>query len=168
MRTLIQIIKWPYLAIKSSILCCKYPFLRIRTIEGKPIEKIPTMTFLDDFPKGWRKAFGIEMCKELRRELKHCGDIKALRIYDVKEKYGELSISADCPYTSIYDILGKYEYISYRTCIRCGRRAKYVTQSWVESYCEDCVPKNKETVQFYEDENWYGYLNFKPKEHEQE
>ena len=47
-------------------------------------------TFLDDMPKGWRKCFGISICKEIKASLKRHNCLKEYRITQIKEKFGGL------------------------------------------------------------------------------
>ena len=49
---------------------------------------IPTYTELDAMPEGWRKTFGIQMCKEIKYYLKKAGMLHSYRITQIKEKYG--------------------------------------------------------------------------------
>ena len=42
---------------------------------------IPTYTELDSMPEGWRKAFGIQMCKEIKRAILKSGGRKYLKSY---------------------------------------------------------------------------------------
>lgn len=49
---------------------------------------IPTYTELDAMPKGWRKCFGIQMCKEIKASLKRSNYLYKYRIMQIKEKYG--------------------------------------------------------------------------------
>ena len=52
---------------------------------------IPTYTELDAMDTGWRKAFGIQMCKEIKQALLDAGGRKLLhsyRISQIKEKWG--------------------------------------------------------------------------------
>jgi hypothetical protein len=36
-------------------------------------------------------------------------------------------------------IINKYEKLSYKTCIMCGKPAKYITEGWISPYCENCI-----------------------------
>lgn len=117
-------------------------------------------TWNDSIDKGWRKCFAHQMWVEVKRELKHTPG-SSMHIYDIKEKYGALQI--DCGATEgVHDILNKYEYISLRTCHICGRPAKYVSEGWIEAYCEDCAKNNNITnkSEYYKDMDWYGYRRF--------
>jgi hypothetical protein len=126
---------------------------------------IPTYTELDSsIPYGWRKAFIIQMCKDIKKALLEEGGRKKLRNYrieDIKEKYGVLCWYAHNGCREVDNIVHKYEYISYRTCSECGRTAKYVTRGWIMPYCENCITeKQKEySDEFYSDIPFYGWTN---------
>lgn len=134
---------------------------------------IPVYTELDAMPTGWRKAFGIQMCKEIKHALIKVGGKKALykyRITQIKEKYGELRWYDAYSYVDVQKIIQKYEYISARTCINCGDLAAGYTpiEYWKSPYCDNCKPKNsKYFIDFglrvkvddeeYTSDSWYGY-----------
>lgn len=100
---------------------------------------IPTYTELDAMEPGWRKAFGIQMCKEIKAALKKNHYLYKYRITDIKEKFGGLRwYDAGAP-KEVYDIITKYEQISYRTCIMCGKPATYISRGWISPYCGDCI-----------------------------
>ena len=102
----------------------------------------PTYTELDDMPDGWRKAFGIQMCKDIRRALIKRGGLKLLfkyRIMQIKEKYGTLRwYDAASPH-EVFDITMKYEDISAKTCIICGKPATKKAIGWISPYCDNCI-----------------------------
>lgn len=108
---------------------------------------IPTYTELDAMPDGWRKTFGIQMCEELKKELKKYNYLYKYRITQIKEKYGTLRWdSYGSPEGCEYPIIDKYEDLSQETCIICGKPATYISKGWVSPYCEDCIgDKNKAT-----------------------
>ena len=153
---IISFVKKPYYYVVSTYFCYRYPFLKFDIKSGF----IQRYCYWWSIPDGWRKAFGKTMCEEIRKELKHSGFLHKYQITDVKEKYGKLTIYDDGAPEEIHDILLKYEYISARTCIVCGRLAKYRTDGWVEPYCEECI-KNVNTrnkpYEFYKDIDWYGW-----------
>ena len=47
-------------------------------------------TWLDSMPDGWRKAFGLKMCKEIQKELKKYNYVDKYVIIEIKEKFGGL------------------------------------------------------------------------------
>lgn len=101
---------------------------------------IPEYTELDQMPTGWRKKFGIKMCKEIKRELKKYGYLRKYRIMQIKEKYGTLRwYDNGSPDGCVYPIIDKYENISYHTCIECGKPANYLSTGWISPYCKNCI-----------------------------
>lgn len=101
---------------------------------------IPTYTELDAMDKGWRKAFGIQMCKEIKAELKKHPDLmKKYRIMQIKEKYGSLCWYDNYSTKEIFDIIMKYEEISARTCIVCGKPATKISTGWICPYCDEHI-----------------------------
>lgn len=108
------------------------------------IHCIPTFTELDSMPNGWRKAFGIQMCKEIKAELKKIKYLRKYRIMQIKEKFGSLRWYDAGNNAEIQNIINKYEEISARTCIICGKPAEYISRGWISPYCENCIDKNFE------------------------
>lgn len=117
---------------------------------------IPTYTELDSMPEGWRKAFGIKMCDEIKKELKrHKGALKNYRILQIKEKFGGLRWYDNCGTEKIYkEIIPKYEAISYETCINCGKPAMYISKGWISPYCYNCAEKKENYVKMSENKAW--------------
>lgn len=106
---------------------------------------IPSYTELDNMPQGWRKAFGLEMCKDVRRTLLKKGGLKLLyryRIIDIKEKYGELRWYDNWSFNELEDVITKYARKSLTTCISCGEKAIWKTdyRDWASPYCDKCIP----------------------------
>jgi len=119
----------------------------LRIIHNYPLQWIhciPTFTELDNMPTGWRKAFGIQMCKEIKHALKKINCLKEYRIMQIKEKYGSLRWYDAGNNAEIQNIINKYEEISARTCINCGKPAEYISRGWISPYCENCIDKNFE------------------------
>lgn len=107
---------------------------------------IPTYTELDSMPRGWRKAFGIEMCKEIKQVLLEKGGRKLLcdyRIMDIKEKYGELRWYSNWTFEELEKVIDKYANKSVVTCIECGEKAVWMTdwKDWASPYCDKCIPE---------------------------
>lgn len=106
---------------------------------------IPTFTELDAMPTGWRKRFGIQMCKELKQAIKKSPDknyMKSFRIVQIKEKFGDLRFYVNLHSPEVTRVINKYEYISQYVCINCGDDAVKSTLGWISPYCEKCLPKN--------------------------
>lgn len=131
---------------------------------------IPTYTELDDMPNGWRKAFGIAMCKELKAQLKKDKFLYSYRITQIKEKYGTLHWYSNFTSVNIDKIIMKYEYISKYTCIVCGEPATGFTPTeyWKAPYCDEHFPKNSVyKLDYGIADDFYGYtgnINRRPKE----
>lgn len=137
---------------------------------------IPTHSLYNWIPEGWRKAFGIQMCKEIRHALYRAGGLKMIfkyRVIDIKEKYGQLRWYDAYSPVEVQKIIHKYEYISERTCIICGEPATCQTpiEYWMCPYCDKHAPKtSKFLLDFGLYENWYGYtgnINCRPKEEQE-
>ena len=138
---------------------------------------IPSYTELDALDSGWRKAFGIYICKDLKKALLADGGRKRLRRYridQVKEKFGELRWYDHGGNEETDKIIAKYTYISRHTCITCGKPADYMTRGWIEPYCKEHLPEwvdpnDEEQVNTYYTENFrfYGQYRIKFKEKEE-
>jgi len=106
---------------------------------------LPTYTELDAMEPGWRKAFGIQMCKDIRKQLWKEGNLFKYRITQIKEKWGELCWYDACSSTEIYKIIEKYEEISRNTCIICGKPATKMSTGWICPYCDEHYPDSTKT-----------------------
>lgn len=116
----------------------------ITWFDTKVLDKIlflPSYTELDAMEPGWKKAFGIQMCKEIKKELKKHKFLYKYRIVQIKEKFGGLRwYDSGTPKDSkIFDIIDKYAQISYRTCGICGKPATKISKGWIYPYCDDCI-----------------------------
>lgn len=121
----------------------KYPFLlpRNRWTGKVPADYDYSYTELDNMPDGWRKAFGEQMCEEIKQELEEKGILHQYRISQIKEKYGELCwYDFGCTTKILREIIPKYEKLSTHTCIKCGKPATRITLGWISPYCDDCCP----------------------------
>ena len=118
--------------------------LSVLNVYQRIISMFPTKyCWFDAIPKGWRDAFGIELCKELKKSLKKSKSLYSIQITDVKEKWGCLNISFSSYPEDLIDILQKYEDLSRKTCILCGKPAKFITTNWISPYCEQCIDYTK-------------------------
>ena len=115
-------------------------------IEKYPLQIIHFPTYyteLDSMDKGWREAFGMNFCKDLRKALIRTGGYKLLfrfRILQIKEKYGRLEVYCIGYNDEINKVISKYSKLSEKTCIRCGKPATWISKGWISPYCDDCVP----------------------------
>lgn len=117
----------------------KYPFLYPRNVwTDEPIEGYDySYTELDQFPTGWRIAFGEQMCAELMEAL---GDnVKDFRITQIKEKFGFLHFYTNWTTVKVDKVINKYERLSRETCINCGAPATRVSTGWICPWCDDCA-----------------------------
>jgi hypothetical protein len=143
----------------NRYLCMEYPFLIPRNRwSDEEINCDYNWTELDAMPDGWRRAFGEEMCAEIRDVLKQYNQLYNYRILQIKEKYGSLCwYDGGIPrkaYDKIDRILQKYEELSRRTCIVCGKPATKITTGWISPYCDDCVSKDENAVPI---EKWFNH-----------
>lgn len=116
----------------------KYPFLlpRNRFTGEIPEDYDYSWTELDAMSDGWRKAFGIDMCEEIRIAL---GDyVEKYRITQIKEKYGELRWYDFGAPEGVEEIINKYTKLSRKTCIICGKPATRVSIGWIMPFCDEC------------------------------
>lgn len=132
--------------IKNWFLVKKYPFLQCRNVwSGKKLGY--DFTWLDDMPQGWRKAFGMNIVKEINKALGNYR--KDYHITQIKEKYGRLCWYDNGAPEEIYDkickIVDKYEEISKHTCLICGKKGEIdYNNSWLMPLCENCRKKEKD------------------------
>ena len=124
--------------IYNFFLCLKYPFLRARNVwTGKKLGY--RYTWHDDIDKGWKKAFGKDLLRDMKIALKKTGILKKYRITQIKEKYGTLRIYDAGGNDEIWGVIQKYELLSMCYCMNCGKPVRYMTKGWVGYYCEDCI-----------------------------
>lgn len=117
---------------------------------------LPGYTELDALPSGWYKAFGLQICKEIKQALLKAGGRKALmsyRIAQIKEKWGYLHWYDNSAIKEVHDVIGKYEAISLKTCIHCGKPATKISLGWISPYCDECIGNsNYEDIdEYYKD-----------------
>ena len=130
--------------IKNFFFCLRYPFWKSRNVWTGKFSGYSS-TFYNWIPAGWRKAFG----KELSKDIKKAGKMSRKRFkkyltwkqmlswQDIKSKYGTLRLSAATT-REIQEVLCRYELLSRCYCERCGKPARYITSGWTEYLCEDC------------------------------
>lgn len=131
--------------LKNYILIKKYPFLECKNIwTGKKIKHHYDYTWLNDIPIGWRKAFGEDLCKDIKNLFIFTNNKSFLyqyKIVQIKEKYGFLHWYDNGVPLSIndkmQDILKRYEEISKHTCLICGNFGEIdYTQYWLSPVCK--------------------------------
>lgn len=133
---------------KNKRLIKKYPWLQLKihwyTGHIKHNwQKDWRMTWLDDLPMGWRKAWGDLICEDIHKVLKRTNQVNDYTIVQIKSKYGSLRWYDNGDKTGeVHDIITKYEHISARTCESCGKfPAPVIDNGWVTCLCEDCFKR---------------------------
>lgn len=138
--------------LRYKKLCKRYPFLIQHDWRDKSFDY--EFTYLNDMPEGWKRAFGINMCEDIRQVLVKANYLYDYQVCQVKEKYGTLRwYDAGVPssiYCELCNVIDKYENLSYRTCICCGRPATKISQGWISPFCDRCAGKLNERVKFKE------------------
>lgn len=163
MKRWILKIKWKLKELgrlpEATYLCIRFPFLKGW---GKEHRLLHTWCWYYAIPSGWRKAFGIQICKEIKESLLRNGGKEALhqyRIDDIKEKFGGLRWYDSRSSVEISKIINKYENISYHTCIVCGKPANVQTTGWICPYCNEHIPEGQSYIHFGHKKgpSWYGW-----------
>ena len=127
-----------------------FRYMLLTWIDKKILDNIfilPTYTELDAMPDGWRKVFGIQMCKDLRKQLWKDGNLFKYRITQIKEKFGILCWYDEGASKEVYKIIEKYEKLSLNTCIVCGEPATKISAGWISPFCDKHFPKNSKVYQ---------------------
>ena len=65
-------------------------------------------------------------------------------------------------YDEIEEWEAKYDRLSEKTCINCGKPAKYMSIGWISPWCEDCAKEINDTVVKIEDVE--DFFNTSPEE----
>lgn len=147
----------PIRFIFTLYLCLRYPFLRWY---GNPLyQNYPQLKYFSlnytwyyEIPRGWRKAFGKQLLKDIKtagkpylKKINTSTNKKytwrnILKWEQIKEKYGELRLYASTK-KDIQKVLDRYELMSSGYCISCGKPARYCSKGWIEFYCDRCFEK---------------------------
>ena len=125
----------------------KYPFLAYKEYDfDNDVYYVPenydyNFTWFDEIPDGWAKAFGEQLCEELKKALDECNYTDKYNIVQIKEKFGELriydgGIPKGC---RAWDVIEHFSYLSSRTCISCGKPATKISLGWICPWCDDCA-----------------------------
>lgn len=125
---------------QNKKLIANYPFLKPYTGFWSSGDYDYSYTLIDDMPKGWKKAFGKQLCEEIRKDLVKCNYLDKYKIIQIKEKYGSLRIYDEgIPEGSkVWDIINKYEDMSTKICVICGEPATKISKGWICPYCNKC------------------------------
>lgn len=100
---------------------------------------------------GWICAFVPDLIYELCDALGPY--VEDFEVYQIKEKFGSLVVYWGWRYRDYTDlenkdrqeidnviknIIQKYSDISYRTCVKCGNKATFLSSHWVTPWCDNC------------------------------
>lgn len=137
---------------RNFYLVKKYPFLKPSLGYGVDMCYHPEgyryhyeETWLDGMPNGWRKAFGLKLCDDLKKALANCCyNTNDYKVHQVKEKFGYLCWYDEGGNNLTKGVIDKYTVLSTTVCQSCGKPAEYVTHGWIGYYCGDCVKKLKD------------------------
>ena len=80
------------------------------------IHCLPTYTEWDAVEPGWKKAFGKQYLKDLKKQLKKDNCLYSWRITDIKEKFGTFRLYCNWGSKELYELIDKYEDLSWNTC----------------------------------------------------
>ena len=69
----------------------KYPWLQLKNVWTNEIVD-DELTWFDDLPEGWRKAFGLQMIEELDKILKKANYQNKYQIAQVPEKWRDVML----------------------------------------------------------------------------
>lgn len=119
---------------ENQILIKEFPFLKTH---GSTKEH--PCTYLDDIPIGWKKAFGKELCQEIKEVLIKTNNLDNYLVLQVKEKYGALYWQDNMSIPELTAIINKYEQLSKDTCIKCGAPAEYDSLGYISPFCKRCA-----------------------------
>ena len=147
------------LQMRNKRLIKKYYWLIPRNVWTDQIPKDYDYTWIDwwDFDSGWGKAFGWQYLKEVGDAINKSGQ-KHFRIWEIKEKFGQLRVYTSGTTREVHDIIDKYEKISENVCYHCGKEAPMTDDGWMLPKCFKCFCK------FYRrrEQNWNKYHSQEP------
>ena len=149
--------------IKNWFLCLRFPFLKPRNVwSGDKLDDYNyEFTWLDDIPYGWKKAFGVKLCRDLKRFIKKSDyPLSEYRVMQTKEKFGRLCWYDNGLPKGGYDVLKKYEILSEHTCINCGthKNVYMIDDGWLSPWCKPCWEKEKKKMKWYENKEFEDFI----------
>ena len=123
---------------EENQIVAKYPFLRLRGINGTvDIESEFPMIGLE-IPNGWNKLF-YQMCSDIKPILEEEGVINDFYFIQVKEKYNFMRCYSNRVTSQrVEDIVARYEQMACYICAQCGKPAIYEASDYILSFCDDC------------------------------
>ena len=126
--------------IKNYFLCLRYPFYRRYDLSGAFLGY--DYTWYDDILIGWRKAFGKQLSRDLKKQLKKDNQLKTFRFSDIKEKWGSLHIYTQGCSEECWGLFDKYEELSSHYCMECGKRGKIHPKYYSMPLCDKHFEEN--------------------------
>ena len=117
-------------------IVAKYPFLRVRDIDGMPDVKAEFPMICLEIPLGWYKLF-FQMCDDIKAALEKEGTADDFYFLQVKEKFNRLVCYSNGS-VEVEAIIQKYGYIAQYVCTHCGKPATFQTSGYIASFCDDC------------------------------
>lgn len=132
-----DIVEYDILAEQKQVIA-KYPFLRVRDIDGTIDTEAEFPMMCLEIPSGWAKLF-YQMCSDIKPILEKEGLLDDFYFVQVKEKYNYLVChsSGEEP-AEVSDIIQKYEQMAHYVCTCCGKPATLETRGYFASFCESC------------------------------
>lgn len=129
------------MSTETTELLKKYPFIRAYEANGDPVDDY---TVIDGMPRGWRKAFAMQMLEDFKNAAVEDGidytNQLELSVIDVKEKFGSLRwywhTIKDSPHLDRITTL--YEEVASAFCCECGKHPVMMTTGYILPLCEDC------------------------------
>lgn len=87
--------------------------------------------WLDCIPPGWAEL--------ARKMIEKCESVDPnYEIYDLKEKWGSLSVFSNASNDIINSIETLAENFSKKICCRCGNWATKISTGWILPWCDEC------------------------------
>jgi len=93
-----------------------------------------TLMYYKDFGNGW-----LDLVIELTEKLLQTENGEAIKVLQIKEKFGGLRYYVSGATEEQYEIIKNYEdVISYSICERCGKEGKLRSDlGWISTLCEE-------------------------------
>lgn len=144
-----------------DFLLAKYPFLKCYDPYFEDDNECYNV--LEDIPRGWVKAFGKLMCEDIMEILKKKNMVDKYKVYQAKEKFGELRWYDNSGDPEIGALIAKYSYISSFTCVDCGKlNASVLYQGYIYPSCYECYHKRHKGISKEEFNNLSKGRDFTP------
>lgn len=122
---------------EETAVVTKYPFLRIRDIDGMVDTNAEFPMIHLEIPSGWYKLF-FQMCDDITAVLEKYRTAEEFYFLQVKEKYNQLRCYYSNGSSEVEEIIRKYGHISRYVCTICGKQATFETSNYIASFCDDC------------------------------